>query len=121
MLGIFGPRIIASTPTATSVTISWTQPEFSLPVTEYTVSLTRVTGSGQALCPSVVDNRPAVTTTGNSMAFTDLEEASSYTVTVTAVYDAFGVRAMESRSEGFNTLSAGTYVYMYVARHYSTT
>ena len=107
MIGIPSPTINVLSRTATSAIISWTQPEFVLPVTRYTVSLTRVTGSGQALCPSVVDNRPAVLTTGNSMSFTGLEEFSTYTVTVTAVYDAFGATAMESSSERFTTLSAG--------------
>ena len=106
--GVSVPSISLSAPaTATSVSLSWSQPQFSLPVVEYTVSLTRVTGSGQTLCPSLEDNRPAVTTTGNSMSFTDLEEFSSYRVTVTAVYDAFGVTRMASSNEGFTTLSAG--------------
>ena len=41
------------------------------------------------------------------MSFTGLEEFSTYTVTVTAVYDAFGATAMASSSEGITTLSAG--------------
>ena len=46
--------------------------------------LTRVTGSGQALCPSVEDNRTAVTNASTSMTvFLDLEEFSTYTATVT--------------------------------------
>ena len=97
------PSIVIASATFTS----WTQPELSLPVVEYMISLTRVTGSGQTLCPSLEDNRPTVTTTGNSMSFTELEEFSSYRVTVTAVYDAFGVTRMESSNEGFTTLSAG--------------
>ena len=106
--GVLAPSISLSAPaTATSASLSWSQPQFSLTVLQYTVSLTRVTGSGQTLCPSLQDNRPAVTTTGNSMAFTELEEFSSYRVTVTAVYDAFGETRMASSTEGFTTLSAG--------------
>jgi len=105
LLAAINPVITLSSPlTATSVTISWTQPEFSLPVVEYTVSLTRVTGSGQALCPSVMDNRPAVATTGNSMSFTGLEEFSTYTITVTATLDAFGVTALRTSRMEFTTL-----------------
>ena len=82
----FLPPVVTPSPTATSVTITWTQPEFSFPVVDYTVSLTRVTGSGQVLCPSVMDSRPSVTTmaTVTSMEFTGLQEFSVYTVTVTA-------------------------------------
>ena len=105
--GIMNPTIVVLSLSATSASLSWSQPQFSLPVVEYTVSLTRVTGSGQTLCPSLEDNGPAVATTGNSISFTDLEEFSSYRVTVTAVYDAFGVTRMASSNEGFTTLSAG--------------
>ena len=69
--------------TATSVTISWIQPvsEFGLPVVQYTISPTRVTGSGQVLCPSISDQRPAVITNSTSTSFTGLEEFSVYVVT----------------------------------------
>ena len=46
------------------------------------------------------------------MSFTDLEEFSSYRVTVTAVYDAFDVTRMASSNVGFTTLSAGTPTYI---------
>ena len=106
--GVLAPNITPSPlATAISVSLSWSQPELSLPVIEYTVSLTRVTGSGQTLCLSLEENRPAVTATGNSMSFTELEEFSSYRVTVTAVYDAFGETRMASSNEEFTTLSAG--------------
>ena len=79
-IGIGEAIITTSSLTATSVTISWSpQPaQFRLPVVEYTVSLTRVTGSGQALFPQVVDSRLTVTTTDTSMSFTDLEEFSTH-------------------------------------------
>ena len=94
--------------TATSVTISWSpQPaQFRLPVVEYTVSLTRVTGSGQALCTGVSDSRPAVTTTDTSMSFTDLEEFSTYTVTVTTTFNVFGSN-MAASDMMFSTESSG--------------
>ena len=101
------PPVIYMLPTATSVTITWTQPEFSLPVLNYTVSLTRVTGSDQVLCPSVMDTRPPVTTmaTVTSMLFTDLQEFSTYTVTVTARFNT--TVAQRPTSMEFTTLSAG--------------
>ena len=103
------PVISTPSPTATSVSITWTQPEFSLPVLDYTVSLTRVTGSGQVLCPSVMDSRHPVTTMANItiMEFTDLQEFSTYTVTVTARFSAFGLTLQTSTSMDFTTLSAG--------------
>ena len=103
------PVISTPSPTATSVAITWTQPvsEFSLPVANYTVSLTRITGSGQVLCPSVMDSRGPVTTTATvtSMEFTDLQEYSNYTATVTAKYAKFGT--IESTDIRFTTLSTG--------------
>ena len=95
--------------TATSVTISWSpQPaQFRLPVVEYTVSLTRVTGSVQALCTAVVDSRPVVTTTDTSITFTDLEEFSTYTVTVTTTFNVFGSNMDVASDMMFTTQSAG--------------
>ena len=105
-----GPAIITtSSLTATSVTISWSpQPaQFRLPVVEYTVSLTRLTGSGQALCPQVVDSRLTVTTTNTSMSFTDLEEFSTYTVIVTTTFNVFGSNMDVASDMMFTTPSAG--------------
>ena len=106
------PVVSISSLTTTSVSITWTQPEFSLPVMNYTVSLTRVTGSGQVLCPSVMDNRPPVTTmaTVTSMEFTGLQEFSTYTVTVTARFSAFGLITQTPTSMDFTTLSASRYL-----------
>lgn len=67
--------------------MSMTQPEFSLTALTYTVSLTRVTGSGQALCLSLVENRPAETISDNSISITGLQEFSTYSVTVNATFD----------------------------------
>ena len=108
--GTLAPIIFSTqSPAATSVSITWTQPEFSLPLQNYTVSLTRVTGSSQVLCPSVMDSRPSVTTmaTVTSMEFTGLKEFSTYTVTVTASFSAFGMITDTSTSMGFTTLSTG--------------
>ena len=111
-IGIGAANVTTSSLTATSVTISWSpQPaQFRLPVVEYTVSLTRVTGSGQALCPHVIDSRSAVTTTDTSMSFTGLEEFSTYTVTVTTTFNVFGSNMTEVADDMmFTTPSAGMY------------
>ena len=101
--------VSTSSLTATSVIISWSpQPaQFRLPVVEYIVSLTRVTGSGQALCPQGVDSRPAVTTTNTSMSFTGLVEFSTYTVTVTTTFNVFGSNMDIASDMMFITQSAG--------------
>ena len=108
-IGIGEAIITTSSLTATSVTISWSpQPaQFHLPVVEYTVSLTRVTGSGQALCPQVVGNRLTVTTSDNSMSFINLEEFSVYTVTVTTTFSVFGSNITEVSEMMLATSSAG--------------
>ena len=112
-IGIGQAIVTTSSLTATSVTISWSpQPaQFHLPVVEYTVSLTRVTGSGQALCAEDIDSRPAVTTTATSMPFIDLEEFSTYTVTVNTIFNVFGSNMTEVAEMVFTTLSAGMYMY----------
>ena len=106
-IGIGPANATTSSLTATSVTISLSLPMFSLLVVEYTVSLIRVTGSGQALCPQVMDSRPAVTTTDTSMSFTGLEEFSTYTVTVTTTFDVFGSDMDVASDVMFTTPSAG--------------
>ena len=105
-----GPAVVTtSSLTATSVTISWSpQPaQFRLPVVKYTVSLTRVTGNGQALCTPVMDSRPAVTTTDTSLSFTGLEEFSTYTVTVTTTFIVSGSNMDVASDRMFITQSAG--------------
>ena len=101
--------ITTSSLTATSVTISWSpQPQLRLPVVEYTVSLTRVTGSGQVLCTGTTDSRPpAGTTTATSMSFTGLEEFSTYTVTVTTTFNVFGSNMDVASDMMFTTPSSG--------------
>ena len=90
-LGAFAPSISTSSLTATSVTVSWTQPPFSFTPVGYVVTLTRVMGSGQALCTTVEDSRTPVSTSATSLDFTDLEEFSTYAVTVTATIVEFGL------------------------------
>jgi glucosamine 6-phosphate synthetase-like amidotransferase/phosphosugar isomerase protein len=106
--GIPTPVLTTSSLTATSVTISWTQVEFSLPVTESTVSLRRVTGSGQVLCPGVEHTMPAITTSGNSASLTGLEEFSAYLVSVTAAFNVSSSMHTSESNTSFTTPSAGT-------------
>ena len=112
LAGNLPPSITAPSSTATSVTITWTQPEFSLPVVGYTVTVTRVTGSIQVLCPSFVEEDQSTTTSPSvpTTTFTGLQEFSSYTVRVTANRNpAFGLLGalMATESETFTTLRSG--------------
>ena len=118
ILGNLNPDTIAPSPTATSVTITWTQPEFSLPVAGHTVTVTRVTGSGQVLCPLFVEEDQSTTTSPNvtTTTFTGLQEFSSYTVRVTAIFSpAFGLSSLIATGNiVFITLTSGENMY----KHY---
>ena len=108
-----GPATISvSLRTSILVIISWSPPEFHLPVLQYMITLTRVTGSGpwprQELCPEYVDNRPTVTTTATSYSFTGFEAFSNYTVTLITRYNVSGSKVDEVTPQMmFTTLSAG--------------
>ena len=104
--GILPPVISTPSPTETSATITWTQPEFSLPVVGYTVTATRLNGLA---CASYTESRLPVTTTSTVMSvqFTDLQEFSSYRTTVTAVFSATFVVTPASSNLEFTTHSAG--------------
>ena len=110
-LGNRPPFVSTPSPTATSVTITWTQPEFSLPVVGYTVTVTRHTEISQALCLSFQNEQSTTTSpTRTATTFIGLQEFSSYTVRVTANFSpAFGLPGalMATGSETFTTLSSG--------------
>ena len=95
--------------------MSWTQPPFSLSPLAYTVSLTRVTGSGngQVLCTGDVDSRPVVTTAATLIDFISLEEFSTYRITVTARFSAFGLSPEVPSSLNFITLKTGMSINIY--------
>ena len=76
--------ITFSSITATSVTISWTQPPFSLSMDEYRVELRRVTGARQ-LCTMVEEYKSKMTTGISTVNFSNLQEFSIYSVTITAI------------------------------------
>ena len=87
------------------------QPEFSLPVVGYTVTVTRHTEISQALCLSFQNEQSTTTSpTRTATTFIGLQEFSSYTVRVTANFSpAFGLPGalMATGSETFTTLSSG--------------
>ena len=99
-------------PTATSVTITWTQPEFSLPVAGYTVTVTRHTEIGQALCSLFVEEDQSTTTSPSvtTTTFTGLQEFNTYTIGVIAnFHPSFGLPSalFAMGSEIFTTSSSG--------------
>ena len=107
--------ISGSSPNATSVTITWTQPEFSLPVVGYTVTVTRLNGLAETVrCASYTESRLPVTTTSTVMSvqFTDLQEFSSYRATVTAMFSATFDVTPASSNLNFTTLSAGRTIHV---------
>ena len=71
--------------TATSVTISWTQPVGSLTVDIYRVTLTTRTSSG--MCIATREE----TTTSTSIVIDGLGGNSTYTVTISAVNNEFNI------------------------------
>ena len=105
--GALAPTLTISSLTATSVTVSWTQPPFSFTPVNYTVTLKRVTGSGQALCANVEDSRSPISTSDTAQDFSNLEEFSTYRATVTARFMEFGLSLTTPASMEFITLVTG--------------
>lgn len=77
------------------------QPSDTFPIEQYEVSLSRITGDGQILCDSVVDDRPMIITSNTSMEYSNLHEFSDYIVTVTALIANITAKA----TSNFTTLS----------------
>ena len=98
-------NITSSSLTSTSVTISWTQPPFSLPMDEYRVELRRVTGARQ-LCQVVEDYRSKMITGISTVEFTNLQEFSIYNVTITATLPS-GFNVTLTPTVEFTTNAAG--------------
>ena len=67
----------------TSIRVTFTQPSGSLAAESYDIQYTRVIGAGQQLCGSVQDTG-AATDVQSPSTITNLEEFSSYNITVTA-------------------------------------
>ena len=74
--------------TATSVNISWSQPEFSSPT--YSVTLTGTAETDPESCAPASDAEQGEIVTGNSHLFSDLEEFQAYTVSVNATFIGLG-------------------------------
>ena len=98
-------NVTFSSLTSTSVTISWTQPPFSLPMDEYRVELRRVTGA-RKLCTMVEDNTSKMTTGISTVELTNLHEFSIYNVTITVTLQS-GFNATLTPTVEFTTKAAG--------------
>ena len=110
--GNLAPVISEVSAAATSVTIMWTQPQFSREVTGYTITVTPRDNTGIGRCSGFVEDdriastQPGVTTT----TLAGLEEFREYRVTVLATFTSgFGLTnpTAESISMDFETLGAG--------------
>ena len=78
------PVIESSFANTTSVTITWSQSEFGLPVAEYVITVTRLVNP---LCPLFEEGDISTTITLphiTSATFTSLQEFTNYTITVSA-------------------------------------
>ena len=101
-------NITSSSLTSTSVTTSWIQPPFSLPMDVYRVELRRVTGARQ-LCQQVEDYQSKMTTRGAStlsVDFSSLQEFSMYQVTILVITTS-GFNATLTPTVEFTTKAAG--------------
>ena len=111
-VGARQPTLATPTVTATTITLSWTLQQYSLDVTEYRISATRLTGSDDnAMLCSDTDTRPVITVAGTadslSVMFDSLHEFSTYRVTLTTQYDAIGTIMNVDTPMDVNTLSVG--------------
>ena len=93
-----------STVSAISVLLTFNLHEFSLPIVQHRVILTRVTGRRQMLCPTITHKIPSEIISSNRLFVTDLEEYSLYSITVDTVFT--GQHTLRTVSEIF-TPSAG--------------
>ena len=101
--------ITFSSITATSVTISWTQPPFSLPTDEYRVDLRRITGARQ-LC-TMVEDYVSKNTSGTSIVnFSNLHDFSIYNVTINVTLPS-GYNVTLTPTVEFTTKTAGMIIH----------
>ena len=98
-------NITFSSLTATSMTISWTQPPFSLPMDVYRVELRRVTSARQ-LCQVVENDKFKITNGTPTVNFTNLQVFSIYSVTITVTLPS-GFTATLIPTVEFTTKAAG--------------
>ena len=111
--GNLAPDISEVSAAATSVTIMWTQPQFSREVTSYTITVSARDNTGIGRCSAVVeDDRIASTHPGMTTTTLAVEEFREYRVTVLATFTSgFGLinPTAESSSTDFETLGAGEF------------
>ena len=105
------PTVMTSVLSPTSIRVTFTQPSGSLAAESYDIQYTRVTGAGQTLCANVQDTG-ATTDMQSPVTITNLEEFSSYDITVTArVFS-----AMRATTEQAMTSPAGVINCFYMTR-----
>ena len=116
--GNLAPDISEVSAAATSVTIMWTQPQFSREVTSYTITVSARDNTGIGRCSGVDEDdriastQPGVTTT----MLAGLEEFRLYRVTVLATFTSeFGLTNLtaESSSMDFETLSDSEFLVIF--------
>ena len=109
--GNLAPDISEVSAAATSVTIMWTQPQFSREVTSYTITVTPGTNTGRCVDYDE-DNRITSTQPGVTTTTLAVEEFREYRVTVLATFTSgFGLAnpTAEISSMDFTTLGAGEF------------
>ena len=111
-LAFEAPTVTPQVLSPTSIRVTFTQPSGSLAAESYDIQYARVTGAGQTLCASVEDTG-AITDVQSPVTYTitNLEEFSSYDITVTA--RAFST--MRATTEPSMTSPAGL---QYLNSHY---
>ena len=100
--GALLPVLTASAQNGTSATISWTLQMFSLPVIRYMYSLSRTSSL------TCADVRPSETTNDLSVTFTDLQEFSVYSLSLTTVFDSFGSEVVTVAALDISTVPVQT-------------
>ena len=109
LIGILDPKVTTKEVASNKATFSFTASEFSLPISYFIVSVNRLVGLNQKLCQDYADSReirreyqenlfpnahpPVLGRRNDSKVFEqeilNMEEYSFYTVTFTALYQAF--------------------------------
>lgn len=80
------PIVTIRSVTAKSIGLSFSEREFSLPISQLLIIVTRVTGSGQELCPRI-RHQKVMRSTSRTPSITDLEEFSVYTIAVNVSFE----------------------------------
>ena len=108
---VMEPVIALSSLNATSVHVSLTQPPLSFSPVSYTLELERVSDCNQTHCTGFEANTAPISIPAGYMSVevTGLEEASTYTVTVNAIFNEFDTSITTTTSLLYNTSSAREY------------